>query len=66
MIVKKFIYKNGKIFKRVKYNPESFLCSQYECKYSKKGIRGNNVVCDLCLIIRKKFCFRINLYIPTK
>lgn len=67
MIVKKFVYKSGAKFKRVKYNPNSYLCGQYMCEFREGNIRGNHPICDLCSLVRTKFtCTYIKslLYIP--
>ena len=71
MIVKKFVYKSGVKFKRVKYNPNSYLCVQYMCEFREGNIRGNHPICDLCHLVRTKFTSKFTrtyikslLYIP--
>lgn len=65
MIVKRFVYKSGVVFKRVEYDPGSYLCKQYECKYREGDIRSYDPICDLCSYVRHRFAYIKNMYIPN-
>lgn len=65
MIIKRFVYKSGVRFRRVEYDPGSYLCNQYRCKYREGDIRSYDPICDLCSYIRHRFAYIKNMYIPN-